>query len=91
MGTKSVHFTFNNEVYVQVDGVAMGSPLGPVIAGIFMVELETKLLTSFGNSVQLWRRYVDDTFCIIKLGFKDNILSSLNDFHEQIKFTSEDQ
>ena len=39
MCTKSVRFTINNEVYVQVDGVAMGSPLGPVIAGIFMVEL----------------------------------------------------
>ena len=63
----------------------------PVIVGIFMVELETKLVTTFGNSVQLWRRYVDDTFCIIKRGFKDNILSSLNDFHEHIKLISEDQ
>ena len=25
-GTKNVHFTFNNETYIQVDGVAMGSP-----------------------------------------------------------------
>ena len=23
--TKNVHFTFNNETYIQVDGVAMGS------------------------------------------------------------------
>ena len=38
--TKIVHFTFNNDIYQQCDGVAMGSPLGPVIAGIFMVELE---------------------------------------------------
>ena len=27
-------------IYVQNDGVAMGSPLGPVLANIFMVELE---------------------------------------------------
>ena len=39
--TKNVHFTFNNETYIQVDGVAMGSPLDPVLAKIFMVELET--------------------------------------------------
>jgi len=32
------------ESNIQTDGVAMGSPLGPVIAGIFMVELEQKLL-----------------------------------------------
>ena len=39
--TKNVHFTFNNETYIQVDGVAMGSPLHRVLAKIFMVELET--------------------------------------------------
>ena len=36
--TKSVHFTFGGNIYVQNDGVAMGSPLGPILANIFMVE-----------------------------------------------------
>ena len=36
--TKNVHFTFNEEVYKQKDGVAMGSPLGLVFADIFMVN-----------------------------------------------------
>ena len=35
--TKNVHFAFDNQVYQQNNGVAMGSPLGPVLAGIFMV------------------------------------------------------
>ena len=39
--TKNLHFLFNNEIYIQIDGVAMGSPLGPVIAHIFMVDLKT--------------------------------------------------
>ena len=39
--TKNVHFTFNNEIYIQNDGVAMGSPLGLIVAGNFKVELET--------------------------------------------------
>ena len=42
--TKNVHLSFNNKIYLQIDKVAMGSPLGPVIANIFMVELETILL-----------------------------------------------
>ena len=42
--TKNVHFTFNNETYIQVDGVEMGSPLGPVLANIFKVELETSAI-----------------------------------------------
>ena len=42
--TKNVHFTFNGDIYLQTDGVAMGSPLGPVLAGIFMVQLERSLV-----------------------------------------------
>ena len=42
--TKNVHFTFRDVVYLQTDGVAMGSPLGPVLAGIFMVNLERSLV-----------------------------------------------
>ena len=35
--TKHVHFKFNNEIYIQCDGVAMGSPLGSLLANIFMI------------------------------------------------------
>ena len=38
--TKKVNFIFNGKINLQVDGVAMGSPLGPVLADIFMIELE---------------------------------------------------
>ena len=38
-----VHFTFESRTYVQTDGVAMGSPLEPVLAEIFMIELENSL------------------------------------------------
>ena len=29
--TSSVEFSFNNKMYRQIDGVAMGSPLGPAL------------------------------------------------------------
>ena len=44
--TKNVHFTINSEIYQESDGVAMGSPLGLVIAGLFMVELEKSLIST---------------------------------------------
>ena len=49
--TKNVHSSFNKEIYIQLDGFAMGSPLGPVIANIFMVELETTLVPKLEDHV----------------------------------------
>ena len=40
---KKVHFTFESRTYVQTDGVAMGSPLGPVSADIFMIISNLKI------------------------------------------------
>ena len=34
--TKSVNFSFNNDIYIEIDSVAMGSTLGPIIANIFL-------------------------------------------------------
>ena len=45
--TQEVPFTFNGETYMQVDGVMMGSPLGPLFANIFMCDLENKLIYAF--------------------------------------------
>ena len=33
---KNCHFLFNGVLYQQIDGVAMGSPLGPLFANIFL-------------------------------------------------------
>ena len=30
LADKKSFFTFNNKFYIQIDGVAMGSPLGPI-------------------------------------------------------------
>ena len=38
--TKDGHLTFRNNVYQKKDSVAMGSPLGPVAAGVSTVHLE---------------------------------------------------
>ena len=59
--TKNVHFKFNGEMFTQIDGVAMGSPLAPILAGIFMVELERNLISILKDHLSYWRRYVDGT------------------------------
>ena len=85
--TKNVHFTFDNVIKVHNDGVAMGSSLGPVLCDIFMIELETSLLPELTDYIQFWKRYVDDNICFIKVGSVNYILSVLNSFDVNIKFT----
>ena len=87
--TKEMHFQYDGKIYRQVNGVAMGSPLGPVLANIFMVELEKSLVPTMQDEVALWFRYVDDTFTFVKKGCIDQVLMRLNGFHESIKFTFE--
>ena len=67
----------------------MGSPLGPVLANIFMVHLETTLVPELRRYMPLWLRYVDDTFSFIEEEKVDEVLSVLNRFHTNIKFTHE--
>ena len=45
------HFMFDNQYYDQIDGVAMESSLGPILADIFMSDFENKVFDTFdGNS-----------------------------------------
>ena len=37
-------FIFNGEMYVQCDGVTIASPLGTLLANIFMIALEQQTL-----------------------------------------------
>ena len=46
----------------------MGNPLGPVIANIFIVELECSLVPTLSDVLPEWIRYVDDTFTFVKKG-----------------------
>jgi hypothetical protein len=80
-------------MYVQHNGVAMGAPLAPVMADIFMAHMETTLMDELKRiGVCEWHRYVDDTFALVDPDTKvDDILSILNNFHPSIKFTHENE
>ena len=50
--TKNLYFTLNNAIYVQNDGVAMCSPIGPILANASMVNLKTQ---RFPGCISKWR------------------------------------
>ena len=89
--TQKVQFSFNGTMYEQIDGVAMGSPLGPVLANIFVGIQEERLFTRTSKP-SLYYRYVDDTFAIFDSRDEAvNFLSELNGLHPSLQFTHEDE
>ena len=87
----SAYFQFRGKFYEQVSGAAMGSPLSPVVANIFMEAFEQQILESCSFKPKCWFRYVDDTFVIWPHGRKelDTFLQFLNTQHPDIRFTME--
>ena len=85
------YFELEGKIYRQDVGMAMGSPLSPIFANIFMEEFEQKAINSATFKPEVWLRYVDDTFAIWRHGqdrlneFTDHI----NNISPTIKFTSE--
>ena len=62
--TKNQLFQFDGALYEQTDGVAMGSPLGPLLANVFMCSIEENL-GQHGQLPRYYRRYVDDTLTVM--------------------------
>ena len=76
--TSHTHFLFNGCFYDQIDGVAMGSPLAPVLANFFMGHYEKLWLDNYtAPRVLYYRRYVNDIFCCFR-NSEDAILSILH-------------
>ena len=87
----SSYFSFHNKIYEQQEGVAMGSPLSPVVANLFMENFEATALDTATLKPKCWYRYVDDTFVIWPHG-RENLytfLKHINSLHNSIKFTME--
>ena len=73
----------------QFDDRAMGSPLGPLMANTFLCSIEKKLEQD-NKLPEFYRRYVDDTFAMMKnVPAAEDFLSTLNSCHPSINFAME--
>ena len=76
---RTTYFQLQEDFLEQTDGAAMGSPLSPIIANLFMEDLEQRAIQSAPLQPKLWVRYVDDTFVIWTHGKEE-----LRAFHEHL-------
>ena len=92
LSVKDILFTFNDQLFAQVDGVGMGNPLGPTLANVFLCHHECLWLEDcpIEFKPRLYRRYIDDVFILFRN--HDHVklfLDYLNSKHPNIKFTCE--
>ena len=83
---------FNNKFYIQVDGVAMGSSLGPILANIFLSHHEENWLNKCPIKFKpsFYRRYVDDIFVLFESSESaDSFREYMSSKHQNINFTVE--
>ena len=89
LATSSTEFSFNNNMHRQIDGVAMGSPLGPALSKIFVGYQEAKLF-NIAKRPLVYFRYVDNTFAVFDNEEDCNtFLTHLNSLHPSLRFTYE--
>ena len=88
---RATYFMFEDQFFEQVDGAAMGSPLSPIVANLYMESFERKALSSAKLTPTVWRRCVDDMFVLWPHGANqlEEFHAHLTNQHPQIQFTKE--
>ena len=80
---------YQGEFFEQQDGVAIGSPVSATVANLYMEYFEDLALSTAAEKPRSWKRYVDDTCCIVKKGTEEGLLQHLNSIRPTIQFTME--
>ena len=87
---RRTYFTFQIKYYEQVEGAAMGFPISPIMANLYMENFEVRAINTSPHTPLMWKRFVDDTFEVIKAAQKQEFLDHINFIDHHIQFTSED-
>ena len=87
---KGNYFEFKDQIYLQIHGTSMGTPMAPNFANIFMSQLENRIITHAPDKLRpfLWKRYIDDIIIIWQHGEQTlkKFIEHANSIHDTIKF-----
>ena len=86
------YFSFADSYYKQINGVSMGTKMGPSYAYLFVGYIEHKFFNQYnGPKPELYRRYIDD--CVDATSYTreelNQLITAVNSFHPALKYTWE--
>ena len=87
---KTTYFQFQGKFYEQIQGAAMGSPISPIVANLFMEDFEVKAINTAQCPPNMWKRHVGYTCMILDSARKEEFSKHMKSIDPHIQFTSED-
>ncbi len=91
----TTYFSFRDKIYKQKFSTAMGSPVSPILANLFMEWLEQEAIATVPLDCipRMWKGYVDDILAVVKKGQVQSLTDHINtiDATGNIKFTFEQE
>lgn len=60
----NIYFTFGNNTYQQINGIAMGTACAPNLANMYLINEELNIVQN--DNIFLYKRFIDDGFVVCK-------------------------
>ena len=83
------HHISHSEETKQIFGTLMGSPVSPILANLVMEDIEHKAMSEFHHPPKVGKRYIDDTFVVIKREYLQQFFNFLNSIEPTVQFAKE--
>ena len=83
--------TFNSQFYQQSDGVAIAVKAPSIKAEIYIQAHEHTALSTALHPPKIFVGFVDDVYSILRLNHLQKFLPHINNLHQNLKFTMEEE